>query len=138
MRNLLTPRWMLIKTALSLVLAAMAGGLLVAQEPTWTTVVHGGRRLGVQPRLLLRVLAEGRGASPWVGTIPAAGSVICLWIGGVRSALPGVACPRSPAWCAHGPRSAIAVAADRCACYEGAAVSVIVFRATLPPRPEQR
>lgn len=39
MRNLLTPRWMLIKTALFLVLAAMAGGLLVAQEPTWTTVV---------------------------------------------------------------------------------------------------
>ena len=33
----LTPRWMLVKAALFVVLAVLAGGFLLWQVPTWTT-----------------------------------------------------------------------------------------------------
>lgn len=37
MQNLLTPRWMMVKVVLFVVLAVMTGGFLVWQNPAWTT-----------------------------------------------------------------------------------------------------
>lgn len=42
MNNMLTPRWMLVKAVLFLVLATIAGGFLVWQNPTWTTATCVG------------------------------------------------------------------------------------------------
>lgn len=37
MQNLLTPRWMIVKAGLFVVLAVAAAAILVLQKPTWTT-----------------------------------------------------------------------------------------------------
>jgi hypothetical protein len=42
MQNLLTPRWMIVKAALFVVLAVAAAGILVVQQPTWTTAACAG------------------------------------------------------------------------------------------------
>jgi hypothetical protein len=59
MRNLLTPRWMMVKAVLFVALAVMAGAFLVLAEPDLDDGgVRRGRRLGMQPCLLLRVLRD--------------------------------------------------------------------------------
>jgi hypothetical protein len=42
MKNLLSPRWMIVKAVLFVVVAAMAGGILICQNPTWTTAACVG------------------------------------------------------------------------------------------------
>ncbi|HEX5053443.1 MAG TPA: hypothetical protein VFZ65_16820 [Planctomycetota bacterium] len=37
MKNLLTPRWMLVKAILFVLVAMLAAGTLIAQSPTYTT-----------------------------------------------------------------------------------------------------
>jgi hypothetical protein len=38
MTNLLSPRWMIVKAALFVVIALLSAAVLVSQTPTWTTV----------------------------------------------------------------------------------------------------
>ena len=42
MKNLLTPRWMIVKAALFVVIAVIAAAFLVCQSPTWTTALCVG------------------------------------------------------------------------------------------------
>jgi hypothetical protein len=42
MKNVLSPRWMIVKAVLFVVLAATAGGILICQHPTWTTAACVG------------------------------------------------------------------------------------------------
>jgi len=42
MKNLLTPRWMIVKAGLFLVIATIAGAFLVWRSPTWTTAMCVG------------------------------------------------------------------------------------------------